>query len=261
MDSYKQILSRFKPVRLEEMYKANLMQRYEVKYLFNISQLHVFLNRALDNYRVLEIDEKRIMGYENLYFDTQDHRMYLHHHNQKLNRHKIRIRHYRDTNDYFLEAKFKNNKGRTEKQRIPVDSFNSIGERDSGDFIVNNSPYSVNALEEKLSTYFHRISLVDIDARERITVDLDLKLFNDHSSFMLDYLVIAEVKHQWASANMGFKKLLQEERIFPKRISKYCLGTNLLYPDVKNNRFKPKILYLNKLDLNKQYDKLLASII
>lgn len=261
LESYDEILDRFNPIHLEEMDEVKLMSRIDTKYVFNFSQLSALLNSAASDYQVLEIGKKRIMGYENLYFDTVDHAMYLNHHNQKLNRHKIRIRHYMDTGGFFLEVKFKNNKARTEKQRIPVTGFQSLTEPASREFVSDRSPFSVDLLEPKLTTSFERISLVDQGGKERITLDISLKLYNSTNTLTIPYLVIAEVKNEQRYVNKGFSKLLQENRIFPKRISKYCLGTNLLYPDVKYNRFKTKILYLNKLDQYKQYDKLFSAII
>ena len=237
------------------------MNRSDDKYLFHIDQLPAVLNKAFHNYQVLEIDQNRIMGYESLYFDTKDHIMYLHHHNQKLNRYKIRIRQYLDSETFFLEVKFKNNKGRTLKQRIPVMGYQSLSEPDSKDFVSTNSPYFVDFLEPKLSTRFDRITLLNPAENERITLDTNLTLFNDRKSITIPYLVTAEVKRERSAESRGFGKLLLEERIFAKRLSKYCLGTNLLYAEIKHNRLKPKILYLNKLDRTKQYDKLYSAII
>ena len=34
-------------------------------------------------------------------------------------------------------------------------------------------------------------------------------------------------------------------------MSKYCIGTALTTPTVKHNRFKPKLLYINKIQENR----------
>jgi len=258
---YEDIVNGFAPIHLDEMGDVRLMNRTDDKYLFHIDKLPAVLNSAFHDYQALEIKQQRILGYESLYFDTPDHLMYLLHHNQKLNRYKIRIRQYLDSQDFFLEVKFKNNKGRTLKQRIAVGGYQSISEHSSRDFVSTNSPYSLDQVEEKLYTNFNRITLVNPAGKERITLDLNLTLHNNSNSITIPYLVIAEVKHEKSAETRGFGKLLMEHRIFPKRLSKYCLGTNLLFPEVKHNRFKPKILYLNKLDRTKQYDKLYSAII
>ena len=46
--------------------------------------------------------------------------MYLKHHNNKLNRYKIRFREYVDNDEKFLEVKYKTNTERTIKDRIKI---------------------------------------------------------------------------------------------------------------------------------------------
>ena len=43
--------------------------------------------------------------------------------------------------------------------------------------------------------------------------------------------------------------IMLELRIKPLKISKYCIGTALTTPEVKQNRFKAKIHKLHKLQL------------
>lgn len=261
MINYKEILNTFEPIGLDEMGSVKLMDRVDDKYLLHIDNLSKVLSSAAADYKAVVINGERIMGYESLYFDTPDHLMYILHHNKKLNRYKIRIRQYLDSQEYFLEIKFKNNKGQTKKKRIKVDGNHSISDPESKSFIAEVSPFTVDQIEPKLYTSFNRITLVNTEKKERITLDLNLTLHNKENSITIPYLVIAEVKHEKGSGILGFGKLLQEHRIFPKRMSKYCAGTNLLYPEIKHNRFKPKMIYLKKLDNTKHYDKLYSAII
>ncbi len=261
MNTYNNILKAFNPVGLEDLEGTKLMNRTDDKYLLHINQLEAVLESAIKKYRSLEINGKRIMGYDSLYFDTPNHLMYLKHHNQKLNRYKVRIRQYLDSQNFFLEVKFKTNTGRTQKTRIPVNNYKSISDIDSKSFVEQSTPYLVDHLEPKLSTSFDRITLINPEREERITLDLNLTLHHPGNSVTIPYLVIAEVKYERGSHGYGFGNLLQEHRIFRRRISKYCLGTNLLFPEIKHNRFKPKILYLNKLDKTPQYDHLYSAII
>ncbi|MCK5820777.1 MAG: polyphosphate polymerase domain-containing protein [Bacteroidales bacterium] len=254
-------LLQFSPIFLEDMGSVKLMNRTDTKYLLHIDQLGEVLDAALGEHLVLEINGKRIMGYESLYFDTPDHRMYILHHNKKLNRYKVRIRQYLDSKDFFLEVKFKNNKGRTSKKRITISGNDAISESASVKFIEKRSPFSPSQIEPKLNTKFERITLVNPEKKERITIDMNLTFHNSKESIKIPYLVIVEVKREINSDSDGFGQLLREQRIFKKRISKYCLGTNLLYPEKKHNRFKPKILYLKKLDKSKHYDQLYSKLI
>lgn len=261
MTDFHDKLLQFRPIFLKDMGSVKLMNRTDTKYLLHIDQLGKVLDAALNDYQVLEIEKRRIMGYESLYFDTPDHSMYILHHNKKLNRYKVRIRQYLDSKDFFLEVKFKNNKGRTSKKRITVSGNNAIHEQESVAFVERLSPFSPSRIEPKLNTRFERITLVNPEKRERITIDMNLTFHNHNESIKIPYLVIVEVKRELSSDNDGFGSLLREQRIFKKRISKYCLGTNLLYPEKKHNRFKPKIIYLKKLDKSKHYDQLYSALI
>ena len=71
-------------------------------------------------YKVLEVNGERIQTYRSLYFDTEDRKFYIDHHNSRVNRNKIRFREYVSSGLTFLEVKLKNNKGKTIKKRIKV---------------------------------------------------------------------------------------------------------------------------------------------
>ena len=120
MDKIKTVIAQFRKVSLPDLDKVELMNRIDLKFCFHFNQAcHVF-ESIKDNYSVLEIDGQSIFSYYNTYFDTSDNQMYLNHHNGKLNRYKIRVRRYNQTNNSFLEIKFKNNKGRTIKKSNSV---------------------------------------------------------------------------------------------------------------------------------------------
>ena len=118
MKELSSILAQFEPTSLEEMEAVKLMDRTDTKFTFNVSQLELVLNEVNDDYKVLEVEGKRLSRYKTLYFDTEDLDLYLRHHAGQLNRYKIRHRTYVESNLGFLEVKFKNNKGRTVKNRI-----------------------------------------------------------------------------------------------------------------------------------------------
>jgi len=255
------ILSTFQPITLDEMDAVRLMNRVDTKYLIHIDKLPQILQIAKADYRVVEIADQRVKGYESLYFDTVDHEMYIKHHNRKLNRYKVRIRQYLDSQEFFVEVKFKNNKGRTRKKRIQVDGYDALYQPETSSFVESVCPYKTQALKPNLNTAFERITLVNVNTQERITLDLNLDLHNSSKRAVIPYLVIAEVKREFVSTTDGFGKILRDNRIRSKRISKYCTGTNLLFPELKHNRFKAKMLYLRKLDNTRRYDQLYSAII
>ncbi|NDP20981.1 MAG: polyphosphate polymerase domain-containing protein [Paludibacter sp.] len=253
-DSLLDLFARFDSIPLEEMDNVKLMNRVDTKFLLNIAHLPFLMSKAVDHYRIVEIDGHRISPYSTIYFDTDDADMYIMHHNGKLNRFKIRMRSYVNSKISFLEIKRKNNKGRTSKKRVEinVDQFLSMTfSDDENHFITTKSPYLPSGLKPQLQNFFQRITLVDKNLTERVTLDTslvyrDLANGNDKS---IDGLVIVEMKQDGAYKSY-FKEYLNELKILPGSMSKYCLGMVLLYPDLKKNRFKKKLRIINKITNN-----------
>ena len=63
----------------------------------------------------------------------------------------------------------------------------------------------------------------------------------------MKHIVIAEVKQERMSRSSDFMRIAKEMHILPIRISKYCLTTLSLNSKLKKNRFKEKVLFINKL--------------
>ena len=132
IDQIKTIVNSFEEISLGEIEKvAALLDRIDLKFTINISELPEILEFVKPYYSALCIEDKRIMQYKSLYFDTADFNLYKIHHNGKLNRYKVRIREYSDTNNVFFETKFKNNKGRTIKKRFVKHNEFELEEKES----------------------------------------------------------------------------------------------------------------------------------
>lgn len=241
------LLKGLRPIALNEIGSVMLMTRADEKYQCNIGQLPEILKKAEADFQILEHRGTLLQGYETLYLDTPDHRMYLDHHNGKLNRYKIRIRQYRETGEFFLEVKRRDNHLRTEKKRIPVTPDYNILDPRCRQFIMSESPFDPGILKPTLVSSFSRITLVNLNRVERITIDILPAWQAGQKRIEMPDLVIIEVKSARKAGSEGFGLLLREERIFPKRLSKYCMGNVLLYPEIKHNRFKAKLLHLEKL--------------
>ena len=110
MENLKHILHSFQPVSLEEMDNVKLLNRTDTKFVFDYDNLSLFLESCSKDYKILTINSKNIAHYKTLYFDTSDFEFYNHHHNQKGNRFKVRIRKYVDSSLCFLEIKNTNKK-------------------------------------------------------------------------------------------------------------------------------------------------------
>ena len=254
MTTVTDVLAKFDPITLEEMSAVKLMNRIDSKYLVCINRLPEILSHLTENYFVQENVGKRIAHYNTLYYDTPDAKMYVAHHDRKLTRQKLRARIYCDTGAAFCEIKNKNNKKRTKKKRIPIEvsQFSDMLAYDEArTFVTEKLHYEVGSLIPQVENEFDRITLVNKGRTERLTIDSDIRFVNRHTrlSATVPDLVIIELK-QDGNVPSFFKKVLLDLRIKPKRISKYCLGTVLTNPNVKSNRFKRKLRYINKLSQN-----------
>lgn len=240
------------PITLKEMKAVRLMNRVDDKYLINRRQLMELLERIAPQYFVQRIDGEALAPYHTLYFDTEDLAMYTAHHNRKLNRQKLRVRCYRSNQTTFFEIKNKNNKGKTNKIRIPIETElfdRCLDVAEVREFLQKESPYPIDTLRDQLENSFRRITLVDKGMHERVTIDSEIQ-FKNHTSgidYDLSPLVVMEVKREVGGPSTAIDKALMDMRIHPKRMSKYCIGTALTAPNAKVNRFKDKLRYIERV--------------
>ena len=234
-------LSTYSPISLDEMESVKLMNRVDTKYVCHANQLPAILSAAKEDYRVQEVAGKRIATYDTVYYDTADLQMYMRHHDQQLNRRKVRVRTYVDTGAEFLEVKKKNNRGRTKKKRIDYQSDTAV------DFIAKHTPYNWSDLHPAERTAFERITLVNNAKTERLTIDFNLRFeaIDSHETADLGPAVIIELKRDGFRPSK-MQHILRDMRIFPMKISKYCIGVAMTIPTVKHNRFKEKLIKLHK---------------
>ena len=98
-------ISDFSPITLKEMDRVKLMNRTDTKFAFRIDQLEPLLKKMQAYYKVLEVNKERIQAYNSLYFDTNDRKFYIDHHNSRVNRNKIRFREYVGSGLYIFRSK------------------------------------------------------------------------------------------------------------------------------------------------------------
>jgi hypothetical protein len=244
----KRVLDGFTSISLAEMEGVRLMNRIDTKYTTSSSLLPEILKRLQEEYFVMEVNGLRISFYRTMYLDTLDRAMYLAHHNGRRTYEKIRVRTYVDSQTVFLEVKDKNNKGRTKKKRIELPDMKAYKQQEAEAFLVMHAKYAPDTLVPRLENSFHRITLVNKEKTERLTIDVNPAFRNpsDGMEKQLDDLVIIELKQTGYRSSFA-KSVLSDMRIQPIRISKYCLGTILTVPDVKKNRFKEKLIQINKI--------------
>ena len=258
MLSVNDIIQEMSPISLNEMNTVKLMNRVDTKYVADDLTVAKLFSLIKDEYYVQEIEGKRVAAYDSVYYDTVDNHMYIIHQDKKLKRDKLRIRNYVDTGNYFCEVKHKNNHGRTKKKRIEVGRgvFENIkSDAATRTFVEKELPeYDFDGFVKKLSTSFDRITIVNKGKTERITIDFNVRFhnFDNGNETGIAPLVIMELKRDGRCESF-FQKALFELRVKPLSISKYCIGRALTDKTLKQNRFKKKIIKLEKLKKQREY--------
>lgn len=245
MTAAKNILLHFDPISLKEMDGVALMNRTDVKFVFCKEMLPHFLEQLTKHYYVLDVNGNRISRYESLYFDTEKFDLYFSHHRKKPARYKIRFRKYVESDLHFFEVKFKNNKGRTIKDRVKQPLIDGKIHNTAEGLLKEKTPISAEMLEAKFWVNYSRITLVNKFAPERVTIDLNVTFKNDEQEMAVEDMVIAEVK-QDKEVVSKFLELMKKNRIRRTGISKYCHGVINLYNTLKHNNFKKKLHLIKK---------------
>ena len=241
------LINTFAPISLEQMSGVKLMNRTDTKFVTTTDRLRLLLQMARNDYYVQEIDGERNLEYDTTYFDTTAFDMYNQHQWNHTNRQKIRFRTYCISGLQFMEVKTKNNHGRTKKKRIEVTDMN-VCEQTKSDFITKHLRYGVDTLQPALNNHFSRITLVNKAKTERLTIDSALRFHNIASGVDKDMgnLVIIELKRD-GLVYSPVLEMLRQLRIHPHGFSKYCMGSALTNSELRVNRFKRKLIEINKI--------------
>lgn len=228
----------FAPISLAELEGARLMDRVDTKFVLPWGDIPGLLDGLGDGYRALEVGGERWAPYTTLYFDTPSRRCYLDHHNGRLNRRKYRMRQYGQSGQAFFEVKLKSNRGRTVKQREPIAAIRTeLGP------VAHRLIRSATGLELELApailNRFVRLTLVGRGRADRVTIDTAVE-FDDPAGrhARLAAAAIVEIKANRAGDKSLMRTRLQDVGRRPTGISKYCIGSLLLDPTLKHNRFK-----------------------
>ncbi len=255
MDStLKSTLFSFSPISLKEMDKVAFLHRVDTKFVLNINKLPELLSDIMDDYFILDIDKRRCFHYSTMYYDTPELRMYIDHIRGKLNRFKVRHRHYVDSDLSYIEVKFKNNSGRTAKWREKGDFTKQKSELLNNHLLKKYLPNHFKNLKAVLKNNFHRITLIDHNFTQRVTIDFDISYLlpdTDHKKQVLSDLVIIEIKSEKNKEKNRIQQSLKRLRIKQSSFSKYCIGVALTDTSKeKAGTLKPKFVKINKLTNN-----------
>ena len=108
--------------------------------------------------------------------------------------------------------------------------------------------YLLDDLVPKVENHFESITLVNMAKTERLTIDCHVKFHHWETDIedTFDRLVIIELKRD-GNVYSPVKSMLRELRIKPSGFSKYCIGSALTKPTLKQGNFKPRFVRIKKL--------------
>ena len=237
-------------ITLEDMSSIRLMNRTDTKFVTNVPTLMKLLRMTQGSYYSQETNGKRISPYKTTYWDGPErHEMFRTHLCGHAPRTKVRVRTYLDTQHTFLEVKKKNNHGKTNKKRIAVPSMEAVmNDRAGEEFLVERTGYTFDDIKPTLGNRFNRITLVNYAKTERLTIDFGLRFHNyetDNDAEMGN-IVIIELKRD-GRVPSPILSMIRTLRIKPSGFSKYCIGTAVTNPGIRQNRFKKRLIKIRKV--------------
>lgn len=220
--------------------EAALQTRVDNKYLLNPAQFTELMRRMGHVLSVLEIDDRRVFSYESVYFDTPDLAHFREHRQGRRQRYKVRTRTYVDSGSCMFEVKVKGSRGSTVKRRIPHPvpqrATLSTQSRHFLDEQLRNE-YGITAPElvPALRTEYQRATFVDLNNGERLTCDINLVFHSQDTSVAAPDQIIVEAKTADGGGTVG--RVLAQMGIRSVSMSKYCIGTALVHPELAANRW------------------------
>lgn len=232
----------FAPISLAELNEqAALQKRTDRKYPMHAVDAEMAIATMPPGTRILTENHETSFRYQSIYFDTYGFDSYLQAARARPQRFKVRVRHYLDTDDAFLEVKTKEN-GQTVKRRVEHDP-RSLFEINPSEFefirycLAKGRIADLNPawLKPMLLTSYRRTTLLTPDGA-RATFDDELR-WNSIGQRTLEIsdLVIVETKSAGHASDADHYLWSLGHR--PRRISKYATGLAALRQELPANRW------------------------
>lgn len=243
------LIDKLPPITLDEMKTIRLMKRTDTKFVTNIEKLIELLKMAEGHYYAQRVNDIAFSPYATTYFDKPSLAMFRTHQRNVRPRVKVRVRTYINGGDTFLEIKKKDNHGRTHKKRVKVGTLDAVlHDREGEDFLEKHTALTFDDLQPTVGNRFHRITLVNFEKTERLTIDFDLRFINQETGDEeeLSNAVVIELKRD-GRVPSPILPILRTLRIHPSGFSKYCIGAVMTQRTTRVNRFKKKIRQLHKI--------------
>ena len=220
--------------------EAALQTRVDRKYLLTPDEFQELARRVGTTFRVLDIDGRRVFGYESVYFDTRQLDLFRAHRQGRRRRYKARVRTYLDTGACMFEVKLKGRRGETVKHRLPYpvedrSRLNSEAAQFLGDLLQQEYGEQVPDLEAAVTTTYSRVTFVDLVAGARLTCDVDLVCSRGELQEPGSDMILVESK--CAGAGSAADEALRQMGIRSISVSKYCVAVALLDRTLAANKW------------------------
>ncbi|MGB0114579.1 MAG: polyphosphate polymerase domain-containing protein [Ilumatobacteraceae bacterium] len=228
--------ARLAPIDLDELNESAALQtRTDRKYVVGPHQLGALIDHLHDDVRVLDIDGRRMFGYESVYFDTPRFDSFLGAAHRRPHRFKVRTRRYLDSDRSSIEVKVRSGRGQTVKHRRPHRCDDHVLDAADERFLREFAPLVPNPSElvPSLRTRYDRTTITI--GGSRATIDLGVTCTRDGSAVGLGDQIIIETKSAGAASEVDRALWAIHQR--PVSISKYGVGLAALLPELPANKW------------------------
>ena len=230
------------PIGLDElMALAELQTRVDRKYFVPAAVFRRMIAELAGDLRVLDIDGRRIFGYESVYFDTHDLSTYRAHVQHRRKRFKARTRTYTDSGLCMFEVKLTGARGETVKQRVPHrQEYRTELDDDALAHLRTTlcQAYGQDlppGLQPTLVTTYRRTTFVSRTGEARLTCDSGLVCGDvRHEVRDTGTHVLVESKSRGQGGNAA-DRILRALGVRPASVSKYCVAVAALHPELPSN--------------------------
>lgn len=247
-DAVRDALEPFSPAPAGLLGERALLRRADTKFLVAGGALSLALGALSRDHALVMAGGERLATYETLYYDQPDLRGYADHVRGRSPRHKVRARHYPDRGESFLEVKSKTCGGRTIKARRPHPLGEVALTEAEMAWALGITGWPGPLLLPQAWIRYRRITLVGLDADERVTVDLDLRLDRPPRGRRLQGLAIVEVKQARLDLRSPAMLALRRVGARSRSVSKYAVAMGLLAPGIRRNRLLPTLREIERYD-------------
>lgn len=247
-DFFEQQLVDFSPANVSLIQTRSLDRRAVEKFIHSRESVAALLASLQGAYQVVEAARARVATYRTQYFDTAPLALFHAHRRGVRVRHKVRVRSYPDRAVTRFEVKTRHSDQLSTKE-TRAHAF--------GDLRLSDDDHRLAALQTRLTspfvptvfTDFHRITLVGIDAPDRVTVDFDLVFGDGARRLGLERAAIVEIKREPGSfaGCVTLSRALRDGGWHRTSLSKYAAAIALLRPSTAQNRLVPGVRALQRV--------------